>query len=126
MTSMSSLASTCSRAFSIPCGLSLAKQIPAPHVMKPPVAFWQPTGPVILLSRSRKQCCAALTMSKHRATKSLPITLQRLAELEWQVEQQKQLVVDLQAKKRRPTSAEAALKDYERTLLQLRNHAEIM
>jgi hypothetical protein len=42
------------------------------------------------------------------------------------VTQQKQLIADLKAKKCRTASAQAVLKDYERTLLQLRNYAEIM
>lgn len=65
-------------------------------------------------------------MSKRRSNHKIPTTLQRLAEWELQVDQQKQLIADLKVKKRRTASAEAALEDYERILLQLRNHAELM
>ena len=67
-----------------------------------------------------------MAMGKHRPNGKHPTTLQRLAEWELRVTQQKQLIADLKAKKCRTASAEAVLKDYERTLLQLRNYAEIM
>ena len=74
----------------------------------------------------KKQCRAEMAMGKHRPNGKHPTALQRLAEWELRVAQQKQLIADLTTKKGRTASAKAVLKDYERTLLQLRNYAEVM
>jgi hypothetical protein len=65
-------------------------------------------------------------MGKHRSKLNQPASLQLLAKWEARIEEQKQLIAQLKAKGRPSVSAEVYLEKYKRTLLQLRNHAEIM
>jgi hypothetical protein len=67
-----------------------------------------------------------LPVSARPKVYNLPLSLRFIADWEERVSRQKQLVTELKEKGQPTKHAEAALKEYQASLLQLRNHAQIM
>lgn len=65
-------------------------------------------------------------MKRRRAQNELPPAARYIAEGEMRIAQQKELIGRLKKNGRSTEQAEAVLKDFEGSLLQLRNHLEIM
>jgi len=79
-----------------------------------------------LNTRSAHERKKIRTMRQHRKENDLRLGLRFIEEGEIRVLQQRQLIARLKKKGQSTDQAEAALKGFERSLLQLRNHLEIM
>ena len=65
-------------------------------------------------------------MARRKVVNGPPLSLRYVADCEERVSQQEKLITELREKGQSTKRAEAALREYQTSLLQLRNHAQVM